>query len=101
MIETTNVTIRIERDLKERADKLFNDLGINFSTAVKIFIKQCLREGKIPFRISMNSDNNDDVLLGLMGLFIDCYSGDINNLILLRNKLDETIKDSSSESLSR
>lgn len=101
MSETTNVTIRIEKDLKEKADNLFNNLGINFSTAVRVFIKQCLREGKIPFRISMDSNNNDDVLLMLMGLYIDYYSGSVDDLISLRDKLDEAINDFGSKTLHR
>jgi DNA-damage-inducible protein J len=49
--QTINVTIRIDRDVKENAEKLFNDLGMNLSTAFNIFARQALRQGKIPFEI--------------------------------------------------
>ncbi len=51
MAETINVTIRLDRDVKEQAERLFNDLGMNLSTAFNIFARQALRQGKIPFEI--------------------------------------------------
>jgi len=51
MAETINVTIRLDRDVKESAEKMFRDLGMNLSTAFNIFARQALRQGKIPFEI--------------------------------------------------
>ncbi|MCL1917394.1 MAG: type II toxin-antitoxin system RelB/DinJ family antitoxin [Peptococcaceae bacterium] len=51
MAETINVTIRLDREVKESAEQLFNDLGMNLSTAFNIFARQALRQGKIPFEI--------------------------------------------------
>ena len=51
MAETINVTIRLDRDVKESAEKMFRDLGMNLSTAFNIFVCQALRQGKIPFEI--------------------------------------------------
>lgn len=50
---TVNVTIRMEENVKKEADSLFNDLGMNITTAINIFVKQALRERKIPFEISL------------------------------------------------
>ncbi|MCL2088924.1 MAG: type II toxin-antitoxin system RelB/DinJ family antitoxin [Oscillospiraceae bacterium] len=51
MSQTINVTIRLEKDIKESAENLFNNLGMNLSTAFNIFARQSLRQGKIPFEI--------------------------------------------------
>ncbi|MDR1687810.1 MAG: type II toxin-antitoxin system RelB/DinJ family antitoxin [Clostridiales bacterium] len=51
MAETINVTIRLDREIKEQAETLFSDLGMNLSTAFNIFARQSLRQGKIPFEI--------------------------------------------------
>ena len=51
MADTINVTIRLDRDVKEQAEKMFNDFGMNLSTAFNIFARQSLRQGKIPFEI--------------------------------------------------
>ena len=51
MTETINVTIRLDKDVKENAERMFNDFGMNLSTAFNIFARQALRQGKIPFEI--------------------------------------------------
>ena len=51
MAETINVTIRLDREVKEQAERMFNDFGMNLSTAFNIFARQALRQGKIPFEI--------------------------------------------------
>lgn len=51
MAETINVTIRLDKEVKENAERLFSDLGMNMSTAFNIFARQSLRQGKIPFEI--------------------------------------------------
>jgi DNA-damage-inducible protein J len=51
MAETINVTIRLDKDIKEEAERMFKDLGMNLSTAFNIFARQSLRQGKIPFEI--------------------------------------------------
>ena len=51
MAETINVTIRLDRDVKEQAERMFNNFGMNLSTAFNIFARQALRQGKIPFEI--------------------------------------------------
>lgn len=58
---TTNISIRMDSALKTQADKLFGELGMNLSTAFNIFVRQSLREGRIPFDISLNPPNKDTV----------------------------------------
>lgn len=57
MSETTNISIRMEKDLKEQAEHLFNDLGMTMSTALNVFVRQAVRQGKIPFEITTHIDN--------------------------------------------
>ena len=47
-----NVTIRMDEELKARADELFSDLGLSLSAAITIFAKQAIREQRIPFEIT-------------------------------------------------
>jgi DNA-damage-inducible protein J len=65
MAGTTNLNIRIDKDLKERADAVFNEMGMSMTTAFNIFVRQTLRQGKIPFEIYTDpfySDANMRVL---------------------------------------
>jgi len=59
MSETTNLSIRIDRDLKEEADQIFNLLGMNLTTAITIFVRQAVRQKKIPFEISLYPENGN------------------------------------------
>jgi len=55
----TNISIRIDGDIKKQADALFAELGMNISTAFNVFIRQALREGGIPFDINLNQPNKE------------------------------------------
>ena len=46
-----STNIKIESELKQDAQKLFETLGMTLSTAVNIFLRQAVREQGIPFRI--------------------------------------------------
>ncbi len=46
-----NVTIRMDEQLKAQADELFADLGLSLSSAITMFVKQTVREQRIPFEI--------------------------------------------------
>lgn len=58
---TSNVSFRIDSVLKAQADKLFSELGMNMTTAFNIFLRQAVREGCIPFNITINTPNAETV----------------------------------------
>ena len=47
----TNITIRIEDDVKRDAEILFNKLGFSISGAINVFFRQAIRDQAIPFHI--------------------------------------------------
>jgi DNA-damage-inducible protein J len=55
--DTTNINIRLDRGLKDQAENLFSELGMNMTTAFNIFLRQSVRQGKIPFEISLKMPN--------------------------------------------
>jgi len=57
----TTLNLEIDSDLKAQADAFFEELGLNLSTAFNIFIRQSLREGRIPFDISLNYPNQETI----------------------------------------
>ena len=46
------VTIRVDKDLKESAENLFSRLGMNMSTALNVFLRKAVKEDAIPFTVS-------------------------------------------------
>ena len=55
------IQVRIDDNIKAEADLLFSELGLDTSTAVRIFISSALDAGGIPFPIIR--DSNRDAIL--------------------------------------
>ena len=51
-METVNVTVRMERQTRDDAAKLFSELGIGTTQAINMFLKQAVREQRIPFEVT-------------------------------------------------
>ncbi len=54
---STNITIRIDEDLKKEAEELFSDLGLSMTSAFIAFVKQSVREQGIPFTLTRNTSS--------------------------------------------
>lgn len=54
---TVPTQIRIDTEVKKQANTLFNDLGMDMSGAVNIFLRQCILHGGIPFNIELPKYN--------------------------------------------
>lgn len=52
-----NMSFRVDKDLKKKADELFKNLGMNTSVALNMFLTQSVREQSLPFNPSMNIAN--------------------------------------------
>lgn len=61
MNNVSNVSFRIDTDLKNKADALFASLGLNMTTAFNMFLRQSVREGRIPFEATINVPNSDTI----------------------------------------
>ncbi len=57
MAKTSNLNIRIDPALKEQAEQLFSNFGINISDAINIFLHQSLIYGGLPFNIRIEKPN--------------------------------------------
>ncbi|MBQ7922889.1 MAG: type II toxin-antitoxin system RelB/DinJ family antitoxin [Clostridia bacterium] len=57
-METTNLNIRTNKEVKLAAEKIFEELGLNMTTAINIFLRQTIRENGIPFDLKLNIPNN-------------------------------------------
>ena len=58
MATTSLVQIRVDSTLKEQASKLYEDLGIDLSTAIRMFLKRSVLVNGVPF--SMTLPKEDD-----------------------------------------
>ena len=52
----TNLTIRIDEELKRDAETLFNRIGLNLSSAINVFFRQAVGAQAIPFELRVYND---------------------------------------------
>jgi len=50
---TTPTQIRIDANIKQEATDIFGNLGLDMSSAVNIFLHQCVLRGGLPFTVEM------------------------------------------------
>ena len=54
---TTNLNIRTDKDIKEQAERIFSELGLNMTTAINMFLRTTIRENGIPFALKLDVPN--------------------------------------------
>jgi DNA-damage-inducible protein J len=59
MAATTPTQIRIDKNVKEQANALFANLGLDMSSAVNMFLRQCILRGGLPFAVEMPQYNQE------------------------------------------
>ena len=57
MAKEATLQVRMDADLKEKAEMLYRDMGTSFAEAVRIFAMQSVKENGMPFVISANRTN--------------------------------------------
>ncbi|WP_225420397.1 type II toxin-antitoxin system RelB/DinJ family antitoxin [Lapidilactobacillus bayanensis] len=58
MMTTTkkdSISIRVDSNLKDEAEEVLDSMGLNYTTAITLFLKAVTNEGKIPFEIKSDS----------------------------------------------
>lgn len=56
---TTNINVRVDSVLKQEAESLFNDLGLNMSSAINMFLRSAINHNGIPFEIRRPTLNTE------------------------------------------
>lgn len=49
MAQTAQIQVRIDQNVKDEAQKVFESLGLSLSSAIKMFCTQSARTKKLPF----------------------------------------------------
>ncbi len=62
---TVPTQIRIDATVKEQANALFYNLGIDMSSAINIFLRQCILRGGLPFTVDI-PNYNDETLAAML-----------------------------------
>ncbi|MCQ2799935.1 MAG: type II toxin-antitoxin system RelB/DinJ family antitoxin [Bacilli bacterium] len=57
----TLINVRIEDDLKKEAETILNEMGLNMTTAINVYLKAIVRTRKIPFEIMAPNAQKEDL----------------------------------------
>ena len=53
----TNMTIRMNREVKQQAQQIFANLGMDMTTAINVFLRQAISYRGFPFEVTLNTPN--------------------------------------------
>ena len=54
---TTNLNIKTDKEIKEQAEIIFSESGLNMTTAINMFLKTIVRDNGIPFELKLDIPN--------------------------------------------
>ena len=99
MEKTTTLNLRVNPDVKRRAEEVLSQLGIPMSTAIDIYLKQISLTGGIPFPVtlpkapaSLNTDlmSTDEIHAKLKEGYNDMEKGNVQEAAIAFKKFRET-----------
>lgn len=53
-MKMSTITIRVDKNIKEQAEQIFENIGLSTTTAFTLFMKSVIREGEIPFKLKVD-----------------------------------------------
>lgn len=68
------IQVRVDSEDKNKASQIFSKIGIDTSTAIRMFLKQTIRKNTLPFSID-DSDNYDYLSAKVLSKDDDGISG--------------------------
>lgn len=61
MAQNALIQVRVDDSLKKEADALFTDLGFDTPTAIRIFLKQAIKQHGLPFEVVQHVPNAETI----------------------------------------
>ena len=83
----TKLSIRIDRDAKDRFETICRSLGLSMSSALMMYIHEVNREGRITLGLSLKDDDRTEAIEALRHMSDSGPSG------LTLEDIDEEIRD--------
>ncbi len=61
MESTTNFSVCMDSDIKKQCETLYEELGMNLTTAINVFLRQSLLVGGFPFEVKLKQPNKETI----------------------------------------
>ena len=56
MAKSVNMCVRVDPELKEQAEDILDQLGMNMNGTINMFLTQIVREKRVPLNLSLNNE---------------------------------------------
>ena len=56
MSNSINMCVRVDAELKAQAEEILDQLGMSLNGTINMFLKQIVREKRVPLNLSLNSE---------------------------------------------
>ena len=63
---STNLTVRMDADVKQECEAIYGALGMNLSTAINVFLRKSILEGGFPFDVRLDERPNRETMAALL-----------------------------------
>jgi DNA-damage-inducible protein J len=64
-MSTANLSVRVDAELKKDVETCLDEMGLNMSTAINMYLKQIVKRRAIPFTVSANPVPNKETLAAI------------------------------------
>ena len=59
MAKSVNMCVRVDPELKEQAEDILDQLGMNMNGTINMFLTQIVREKRVPLNLSLNNEQKE------------------------------------------
>lgn len=56
---TCNFSVRMDSEVKNQSEAIFNELGLNLTTAINVFLRKSIQSGGFPFDVRLDEPSKD------------------------------------------
>lgn len=56
------INIKVDEELKEKASKIFSELGLDLTTGIRMFLSQVVLRNEIPFDVTLRKTSYDEAM---------------------------------------
>lgn len=81
--------VRVDEDLKKQATAIFEELGMDLSTAIRMFLKKTVSEKGIPFETTLDEKS---IEFGRLIRELQKHSEEIGNSEMTLEEINEEIR---------
>ena len=64
-MKTTTIQTRIDTDLKKNAERILSSIGLDITSAIRLFLTQCVVQRRLPFQAVAPEEPNEETIAAM------------------------------------